>query len=93
VDKYTPEARAERAQYIDVTWQTGPIPEVGVNGAHIEDVIQVAIDRLRVHNEGPMRCRENSLAITALEEAQNWLVRRTMARVNQGVEGSMEPHT
>lgn len=92
MDKYTPEAKAERAHFITIDYQHGPIPEVGVNGAHIEDVIQEAIDRLREHNDGPMRCRENSLAITSLEEAQNWLVRRTMTRVDQGVEGSMEPH-
>lgn len=40
-----------------------------------------------------MRCRENSLAITALEEANNWLMRRRLNRVAQGVEGTYEPHT
>jgi hypothetical protein len=92
VDKYTAEAKSERDPFIIVKFQEGPIPVVGVNGAHIEDVIQIAIDRLKEHNEGPGRCRENSLAITDLESAQNWLVRRTMNRIDQGVEGTMQPH-
>ena len=92
MDHYTPEARAERAQYIDITFQHGPIQEVGVNGAHIEDVIDLLVARLREFNEGPTRCRENSLAITHLEEAKNWLVSRTLKRVEQGVEGYYIPH-
>lgn len=92
MDKYTPEAKQERRQYINITFQHGPIQEVGVNGAHIEDVIDLLIERLRGFNEGPFRCRENSLAITALEEAQLWLLKRTMNRVEQGVEGYNLPH-
>lgn len=92
MDKYTKEAKSERLPYIDITFQEGPIPEVGVNGAHIEDVIDLLVERLKGFNEGSMRCRENSLAITALEEANLWLLKRTMNRIDQGVEGSMEPH-
>jgi len=91
MDKYTPQATANRSQFISVQFQEGPIPEVGVNGCHIEDVIQVAIDRIRSLNVPPLNCRENSLAITHLEEAQNWLMRRTLDRVNRSVEGSMQP--
>ncbi len=92
MDKYTAEARAGRTKFIDITFQEGSINEVGVNGAHIEDVIDLLADRLRGFNEGEMRCRENSLAITALEEANNWLLRRTMARIDQNVEGYTKPH-
>ena len=79
-------------KFIDITFQEGPIQEVGINGAGIEDVIDVLVERLRGFNEGPTRCRENSLAITHLEEARNWLTRRTILRIQQGVEGSKEPH-
>lgn len=48
--------------------------------------------RLRALNEGAFRCRENSLAITHLEEALHWLEARTKARVAQGVEGTNQPH-
>jgi hypothetical protein len=74
-------------QYIDITFQDGPIKEVGVNGCQIEDVIEVLVERLRGFQSGDYRCRENALAITHLEDAQNWLNRRTSARTKQGVEG------
>lgn len=79
-------------EFVDITWQHGPIEEAGVNGAGVEDLIDIAIERLRELNEGAMRCRENSLAITALEEARNWLTLRTMSRIRQFVEGRMLPH-
>ncbi len=93
MDKYTPEAKAGRTEFINITFQEGPINEVGVNGAHIEDVVDLIIARLRGFNDNSdTRCRENSLAITDLESANNWLLRRTMARVDQGVEGYSKPH-
>jgi hypothetical protein len=74
-------------QYIDITFQNGPIGEVGINGCQVEDVIAVIIDRLRELNVPPYNTRETSLAITALEEADNWLERRTRDRIRRGVEG------
>lgn len=85
--------KERRCSYIQIKFQEGPILEVGHNGCQIEDVIDVLLDRLRGFNEGPFRCRENSLAITALEDAQNWLLRRTLNRAAQGVEGHSLPHT
>lgn len=41
----------------------------------------------------PFRNRETSLAITHLEEALNWLKRRTELRRRQNVEGTFQPHT
>ena len=76
-----------------IKFQAGPISEFGRNGTTIEAVIQVLIDRLRGFNENPVfRCRENSLAITHLEEALHWLWARTRARQEQGVEGKNIPH-
>lgn len=74
-------------------FQHGPIQEHGRNGVTIEEVIEgVLIPRLQGFNEGPFRCRENSLAITHLEEALLWLNRRTELRRRQGVEGVNAPH-
>jgi hypothetical protein len=70
-----------------IGWQTEPKGE----GVTIEEVIQVAIDRLRELNVPPVACRENSLAITDLESAQNWLARRTADRQRRGVEGTDKP--
>lgn len=72
-----------------IEWQNG-VKEP--NGAIIEDVIQACIDRLRFFQgddgRGKFSCRENSLAITHLEEGQNWLIRRTLNRQERGVEGT-----
>ena len=78
----------DEAGFISLRFQCGPIKEHGVNGTTIEDVIDVLIARLQGFNAGPFRCRQNSLAITALEEAQNWLYRRTLARIRAGTEGT-----
>lgn len=76
---------------VTIQFQHGMVPEHGVNGVFNEDVIELLIARLRALNER-MPCRENSLAITRLEEALMWLGMRTAHRVAQGVEGTNEPH-
>lgn len=82
---------------IDIDWQDGPLgrgnDRMAPNGAFVEGVIEAAIDRIKFYNEaqdGKFRCRENSLAITDLESAQNWLNRRTEERERRQVEGTHE---
>jgi hypothetical protein len=61
-------------------------------GVTNEEVIKALIHRLGFLNEkwmdGLFRCRENSMAITKLEEALMWLNRRTENRINRGIEGT-----
>ncbi len=76
----------------EIKWQLSPVQEAGVNGATIEDVIEVCIDRLRGFQRGPFASRENALSITDLESARNWLLQRTRARQEQGVEGTNAQH-
>lgn len=76
------------SKFIDIKWQEGPVKEVGVNGCQIEDVLEVAAARLRELNVPPHNSRLNSLAITDIESAQNWLNRRTAEREARGVEGT-----
>lgn len=94
-----------------ITWQHGPIQEVGRNGILFEELLEfVLIPRLEGFNRdripnpdpgvdapdtipNPFRNRETSLAITHLEEALNWLKRRTEKRRRQGVEGTFQPHS
>lgn len=61
-------------------------------GTTNEEVIRVLIHRLTFLNEkwmdGKFRCRENSLAITKLEEALMWLNKRTEDRLARKVEGT-----
>ena len=56
------------------------------NGTTLEEMLRVSIERLQDLN-GRFACRENSLAITKMEEALMWLNARTADRVNRGVEG------
>lgn len=72
----------------EVHFQEGPIKECGVNGVCNEDLINIVICRLEHFQQSEFRCRENALAITALEEALLWLRKRTMGRENRGVEGT-----
>lgn len=62
------------------------------DGVTNEEVLRVLIHRLKFLNEewhgGKFRCRENSIAITKLEEALMWLNKRTEDRVARKVEGS-----
>jgi Zn ribbon nucleic-acid-binding protein len=77
--------------YIDVKFQEGPIKDVGVNGCQAQDVITFIVRYLRECN-AVLSCRETSIAITKLEEARLWLDERTRRRVEQSVEGTMQPH-
>lgn len=76
--------------YAKVLFQRGPIKENGVNGCHNEDLIAIVLDRLQCLNQGDFACRENSIAITKLEEALMWLNKRTLDRRLRGVEGTSQ---
>ena len=56
------------------------------NGTTNEEVIKMLIHRLGEMGK-KFPCRENSLAITKLEEALMWLEKRTADRKARGVEG------
>lgn len=61
------------------------------NGAFVEDLIAVVIDRIRFYQQaagGRFQCRQNALAVTKLEEALHWLDDRTAERERRGVEGT-----
>lgn len=76
---------AEGAKVFLIRWQDGPLGQKEPNGAFVETVIAAAISRLEFYNSGKFKCRENSLAITKLEEALHWLNARTQ---DCGVEGT-----
>lgn len=56
------------------------------NGTTLESMLEVCIERLK-HLNGLFPCRENSVAITKMEEAVMWLEKRTKDRIARGVEG------
>ncbi len=69
-------------------FQNGPIPKSGVNGITNEVLLAIVADRLRSFQLGKFSCRENTLALTKIEEALHWLHHRTRARMERGVEGT-----
>lgn len=75
-------------QNVELTFQNGPINEVGVNGLTHEVLLAIVADRLRAFQAGRFACRENALALTKIEEAQQWLHARTRGRMLRGVEGT-----
>jgi hypothetical protein len=66
--------------------QRGPIKEHGINGCQIDDMITFALGTIQTFNK-KFPCRENSLAITKLEEALHWLNARKRDRKKRQVEG------
>lgn len=71
---------------IKFTLQQGAIKENGVNGCQIDNVIYAIAEILRFFNKR-FPCRENSCAITHLDEAMMWLEKRKKDREERGVEG------
>lgn len=71
-----------------ISFQNGPIAEVGTNGVTHEALLAILVDRLQCFQKGPFSCRENAIALTKLEEAMHWLHHRTLARLARGVEGT-----
>lgn len=71
---------------IAIRFQNGPVKEVGVNGITNEALLAVIVHRLQELNK-QFPCRENSLAITNIEQGLMWLEQRTKNRVARGVEG------
>jgi hypothetical protein len=68
----------------------GDPKEVGVRGLTNESVLAVLIDRMVCFQTSDMRCRENAIALTHLEEAMMWLQKRTRQRIASGIEGTQE---
>lgn len=73
-----------------IKFQNGPIAEAGVNGTTHEVLLAIVADRLEQFQAGPYSCRENALALTKIQEAMHWLLHRTRARQERGVEGTHE---
>ena len=70
-----------------LNFQNGGLQEVGPNGITEQALLAVVLDRLRGFNSGPYSSRENSIAITKIEESLLWLQKRADDRARRGVEG------
>lgn len=69
------------------SFQSGTVKDFGINGITNESLLAIVANRIRALNSGQFSCRENSIALTKVEEALLWLEARTKDRINRGVEG------
>lgn len=67
--------------------QNGTVPNMGVNGVSIEDLLFVCVQELEKHAAGPFQCKETSEALAHSHQALGWLISRTRNRIARGVEG------
>ena len=77
----------EESNQLSFQIQRGAIKEVGVNGCQIDTIIETAKLILEGLNTNYL-CRENSMAITKLDEALMWLDKRKKDREKRNVEGT-----
>ena len=73
-----------------VSFQKGPVGEVGLNGIFMEDLIAICIDRLQGFQSGDYACEENQNTLDSLLMALKYLNQRTEDRIHRGVEGKNE---
>ena len=76
----------DKCNAITFKLQNGPILGNGVNGCQVDTIVAVAREIISGLNAN-FPCRENSLAITKLDEALMWLKARKADRTKRGVEG------
>ncbi len=82
--------QSEKACVQQLSFQHGPIGEVGVNGVTNEALLAIIIDRMQGFQSSKWSCRENAIVLTKLQEAMMWLQERTRERQNRGVEGTSQ---
>lgn len=75
-----------------ISFQNGPIAINGVNGLTQEVLLAIVVDRLESFQRGPFACKDNEDALQMIKGGLTCLLKRTRARMAQGVEGTHEKH-
>ena len=73
-----------------IKWQEGPVNrEAGQfpNGIFVEDLLEIALERLELYQNSPFACAENAEAIMHTKSAVKSLMSRRTDRRERGVEG------
>lgn len=78
--------------FVRVVFQQGIPTEVGVNGCRIQDVLEVAKERLEHYQSGKLACFENEEALHHINQAIRFLNERIERRQAQGVFLTMQQH-
>ena len=76
-------------EVLHVKFQTGGTATTEKNGVFIEDLLIVAYSKLDEFNK-KFPCRENSLALTNIEQSILWLTARKAERESRNVYGKDE---
>lgn len=79
-----------KTERVRLSFQNGPLREVGVNGLTNEALLAILIDRMHGFQAGKFRCGDNRVALEYLENALSALQRRTREREARGVEGTLQ---
>lgn len=74
-------AEVSKVAGCSISFQNGPILEVGYNGISQEALLAVVEDRLQSFQVGQYACRENAIALMKIQEAMMWLQKRTRDRM------------
>lgn len=74
-------------EVLHIKFQTGGTATTERNGVFIEDLLSIAHAKLAGYNQA-LPSRENSLALTKIEEAILWLAARKIERESRGVYGT-----
>ena len=74
-------------EVLKIKFQTGGTATTEKNGIFIEDLLIVAYAKLKEFNN-QLPCRENSIALTKIEESILWLAKRKIERESRGVYGT-----
>lgn len=72
--------------FVSITFQKGPVQEVGVNGCFDEDLLAIIADRLECLQNGKFPCLHNAEALAGVHAALLHLNERTRDRERRGVE-------
>ena len=76
-----------------ICWQDGPVNREAneePNGAFVEDIIAICIERLNFYQTSPFNCPENAMAIENFQKGNELLLARRKERQERQVEGKNE---
>lgn len=79
----------ETAEPIEIAFQNGPRkdPE-SISGVLDTDLLEIVRDRLKGFQQGEYATRENTIALTHIEEALLWMNKRVEDRIERNVLGT-----
>lgn len=73
---------------VTIKFQKGPMREVGLNGIHMEHLLEIVAHRLCEFQKTEWKCDENGMALSHIYAAINKLNQRTDRRIAAGTEGT-----